>query len=216
MADDIVALLRGDPAVRQLNEHDLRQAISFFRCRMELMLSTTARRHPLGFLYASETVSDGIDLRFHLWPEGWHIPETQTGSEIHDHVYELNSLVLGGAVRHETFDAVPAQDGDRELLEVAYFGEASSLRRMGARVVLRRLTDEVHGAGTAYRLRPGIIHRASAVAAPAATLVLTVTPPAAAAPRVIIPVGHEAPQPFARRQLTDAEITEARKLLERL
>ncbi|WP_133239281.1 hypothetical protein [Microvirga sp. KLBC 81] len=180
------------------------------------MLNTTARRHPLGFLYASEAVSDGMNLRYHLWPEGWHVPETQAGGEIHDHIYQLNSLVLGGALRHETFEAVLAQDGDYELLEVAYSTAESSMCRTGARVVLRQLTNEVHGAGTAYRLAPGVIHRASAVAAPAATLVLTIPKSAAPAPRVLIPVGQGAPQAFARRQLTDGEIAEARKLLENL
>jgi hypothetical protein len=216
MVDDIVALLRGGPAVRQLTEPALRQAAAFLRTRIEPLLDTTARRHPLGFLYASEAVSDGMNLRYHLWPEAWHVPDTQTGSEIHDHVYELNSLVLGGALRHETFEAAPDQDGDCELLEVAYSGEESSLRRTGARVVLRRLTDDVHGAGTAYRLPPGIIHRASAVAAPAATLVLTVGQSPAPVPRVVIPDGYEAPQSFARRRLLDAEIAEARELLESL
>ncbi|WP_048707420.1 hypothetical protein [Microvirga massiliensis] len=216
MANNIVSLLRGAPAVRQLTEYDHLQAVSFFRSRMGSLLNTEVRRHPLGFLYASEVVSNGMSLRYHLWPEGWHVPATQTASEIHDHVYELNSLVLRGALRHETFEAVAAQDGDHELLEVAYSAEESSVLRTGARVVLRPLADEIHGVGTAYRLPPGVIHRASALAAPAATLVLTVAQPAAPAPRVFIPVGHEAPQPFARRQLTDGETAEARRLLENL
>jgi hypothetical protein len=213
MADNIISLLRGGAPVRQLNDDDVRQAVSFFRSQVEPLLNTTARRHPLGFLYASEAVSDGLSLRYHLWPEGWHVPETQSGSEIHDHVYELNSLVLGGVLRHETFEAVPTPDGDCELLEVAYSAEGSSLRRTETRVALRPLSNEVYGAGTAYRLSPGIIHRASAVAAPAATLVLTVAQSATPVPRVILPVGHEVPQPYERCQLTDGEILEARRLL---
>ncbi|MCU0885847.1 MAG: hypothetical protein MUC44_13065 [Beijerinckiaceae bacterium] len=216
MEDEIVALLQGGPPIRPWPEPDLQNARYFLRSRIEPILKTTARRHPLGFIYATEAISDGTSLRYHIWPKAWHVPEDQAGSEIHDHIYELNSLVLGGVLRHETFEAVPKLDGAYELLEVTYSKDRSLPELTGTRVDLRSLTDEIHMAGTAYRLLPGIIHRASAVRTPAVTMVLTIDKLPKLAPRVVVGVGYETPSSFDRRPLMHAEIVEALEVLESL
>jgi hypothetical protein len=62
----------------------------FFKSRFDTPLQAVARRHPLGFFYATEALSDAMMLRYHLWPSDWAVPTQEEGNDIHDHVYELN------------------------------------------------------------------------------------------------------------------------------
>jgi hypothetical protein len=54
------------------------------------------KTHPLGFFHLAEDVGQGAHLRVHVWPREWAVSNEQVGGEIHDHVFDLRSLVLVG------------------------------------------------------------------------------------------------------------------------
>lgn len=216
MDDDIRTVFSGAGPVREVNFDVLTRLRAFFRRRMDTLLETSTRRHPLGFFYAVEKLDDSATLRYHLWPENWSVPPDQMNGEIHDHIFELNSVVLSGAMRHETFSFVPSNKGNREILRVVYSGETSKLRRSGERGELKDISNEIYQPGTVYRVPAGTIHRAEALKSPAATLVLAISESNPPDPRVIIEYGHSIPPGFSRTKLQGADLLSARSILAHL
>lgn len=216
MQDEVIALLRDARSVRNLDSTTLASVAEFFRSRVDTLLEDSVRRHPLGFFYASEEVSQKSTLRFHVWPEDSSFADSQTGSEIHDHVYEFNSLIVAGKLRYETFEVLPNERGQYRLLHVTYSSEGSVLHPTGGRVDLEPVSDEVHGPGTIYHLASGVIHRATAIRMPAATVLLTVKDNQLCEPRVVVEHGNEFSQSFTRSLLETQEIAEVRRILSAL
>jgi hypothetical protein len=213
MRDEVIALLTAPEPVRTVAGKMLKQVICFFKARFEMRLQIGARRHPLGFFYATEELSDRMMLRYHLWPSDWAIPMQEQGNEVHDHVYELNSLLLHGAIRHETFEMIPADEGRLELFNVTYTDEGSALSNTCQRIELQTTTDSYYVAGTAYRLGPGVLHRVTPEQLPIATLVLTIRSDAAAAARVAVERGKPVATGFPRTSLTVQEAARIRTAL---
>jgi hypothetical protein len=177
------------------------------------MLESEFRCHPLGFYYATEHISAEHTLRYHIWPEGWVVPSSQKGSEIHDHVFELNSLVLLGELIHETFSFTPQTGGVHEIMRVQYIDEGTKIKRSSEFGRLSRDNEEVFMSGMAYRLGRGVIHRATARATPAATLVLAASDEEGGEPRVVIGRDDPSPEPYLRRRLEAAELARAKAVL---
>lgn len=213
MYDEVVAALESGPSVRRLEQSVFDRLAGFFRLRIEELLTTSARKHPLGFTYAADKLSAAMSVRYHLWPADWSVPEAALAADLHDHSYQLNSLVVGGALMHETFRTDPDREGAFEVLEVEYQDGTSVLRHTGHLLKLLEETRETHEAGTAYRLQVGQIHRVRAIRQPCATLVLTIMPTIVHAPRVLTPAGTASPGLNARPLLTAQEIAEARGAL---
>jgi hypothetical protein len=210
MRDAIVALLQAPGRVRRIDPTTLASVRSCFAERVEAHLGAGANRHPLGFLLVSEPLGGGACLRCHVWPAGWAVPQGQESGQTHDHSYELNSLVLLGSLRQQTFDAEFDVGGDHDVLRVDYTADASEPRSSGLRARLVAETDEIFDAGTAYRLPAARVHRVDAVARPLATIVLAVPVSGAPAPRVFVSSGHRAPGKFVRSPLDSSEIAAAR------
>lgn len=213
MCDEVLTALFSGQDVRRIEPAVFGRLAAFFCARMEELLPTAARMHPLGFVYALEKPQEGIGLRYHLWPASYAASDTEAAADIHDHSYELNSLVVGGELLHETFVVEERPDGPLDVLEVDYVDGASQLRRTGRRGALRQDSEARHASGTAYRLNPGHIHRVRTFGGFCATLVATRLNGGGQTPRVLLPVGAKVPTPNGRPRLTSRELHDARSAL---
>jgi len=212
MRDRLVSLLRQNGSPRTIDTSILKQVRTFFLDRVNSTLGS-ARRHPLGFLVIAEKIDSSLTLRYHVWPPGWSVPSDQIGSELHDHTYELNSLVIAGSIRQRTYRVTLDNSGNHNVFEVAYSDGSSTLVSTGQRARLETETDEVFVSGIAYRLLPGIPHYVEAIKRPCATIVLTVQSERPAAPTVFIPLDASAPGQFLRGLLNENEMEAVRTTL---
>lgn len=144
------------------------------------------------------------------------MPKQEEGKEIHDHVYELNSLVLAGSMQHETFGLTPTKGGRHEMFRVIYTHQGSGLCTTGQMVELQASTQHIYSAGMAYRLEAGVLHRVTPHMLPIATLVLTIRQDAPASARVVVEQGKEIGAGFCRKYLTAQDIERARAALAHL
>jgi hypothetical protein len=180
---------------------------SFFLERVRAGLEATAQRHPLGFFLISERIHDNFVLRYHIWTENWVIPVGQESGRIHDHCYELNSLVIAGSLNQRTFNVHVSNNGAHDIFEVHYRTMNSGLFPTGLRAHIELEYDETFDVGTAYRLPAGVIHCADPLKAPTATLVLAISIPGALPPRVLVEIGQDPPGEFNRAPLDLEEIS---------
>ncbi|WP_271599635.1 hypothetical protein [Bradyrhizobium sp. CCBAU 45384] len=185
----------------------IRQVQAFFRDRFKAMLASAVRHHPLGFLYMSEQIAEGTHLRYHFWPEDWLMPSLEQGKEDHDHSYRLTSIIVAGELRHQTFEAAHDANGTHEIFEVCYYSGDSALVPTGQVVRVACSGDQTYSAGECYTLSPGVIHRATPIKLPTATIVVTVDAMNMGRPRVLAEVGDAiAASSFHRGGLTASEI----------
>lgn len=161
--------------------------------------------HPLGFFHARRVLDDKRQLRFHVWPDGWRIPPDQVAAEIHDHIFDLNSLILRGTMRNETFDAWRNSPHTHRLVRVRYGGTASAVDGPEEPIKLSVVNDERHEASRIYRLPAGTLHRAAPALTPTITVVLATTGDQERSPRVAVELGASLPGPFERRPLNPNE-----------
>ncbi len=179
--------------LRQLMVDEVRSNIEKFRI------------HPLGFAYYTKNIGQLRTLRFHIWTTELTISDAQSAGDIHDHVFELNSTVVAGELRQETFQFSEATDGEYEIANVEYVGNRSIVQRSGRQGNLLIASDDIFDAGQAYRLPAQTIHRARPHKLPMATIVLACLQPAPPPPMVIIQRGRDIPSDFDRRLLIDPE-----------
>lgn len=128
--------------------------------------------HPLGFKVAR--LNQGcLSLRLHLWSG----PKSeQLGFEVHDHMFDLESLVLRGALHQRRFAMIADPQGDCVIYAVTYSSESSSLRKSEDFVRLECLSNERFTAGDLYKVKAGELHATTLDGVESAiTLVLTHT-----------------------------------------
>jgi hypothetical protein len=92
---------------------------------------------------------------------------------VHDHVFDIDSFIVQGAVRQTLYEAVSDPTGAWEAFQVSYDSGGSDLNATNNRMTLRVLREEVHREGDRYWLENGILHRLVPVTGAAVTLVLT-------------------------------------------
>jgi len=135
--------------------------------------------------------------------------DDQAGAEIHDHAYELYSLIIFGMLRDEIFEATPSDiDGCYKILQVSYTSGETHLHRIDSTVSLASISDKIYEPGDTHRLSIGSIHRSTAVNALAATVVLTSTKGESVDPGVVFKRGRTFSEPFDRSSLTSFENAE--------
>jgi hypothetical protein len=134
----------------------------------------TAFRHPLGFLHAELTslvseIPAGLRVRMHVWTEGTS-GDDELGL-VHDHMWQLTSLVLIGQLADVTIRTFPDQQGSHDAIRVTY-GEVNEFTHEG-RVRLQEVSRRLVTAGQIYRIPSRSIHETLIVQAPVATLLVT-------------------------------------------
>ena len=128
--------------------------------------------HPLGFRVAIVSGNGRLSLRLHVWPSA--AAEGQSGYNIHDHVFDMTSHVLVGALRQTRYDVSAGRPATHATYGVGYDDEGSFLAK--TQETVRAAPKEFSDVpiGSTYSLRAGEFHmleRASSLGA--ATLVLT-------------------------------------------
>lgn len=145
--------------------------------KFEAALSTSilagqpARCHPLNFVAIRIEDENGIGLRLHLWNDGFHFG--QSGFEVHDHIFELDSFVVEGIVRQTIYEIEPRDDGEFSAYEVNYERDAATLVPVRNQLKLRTVEVDDISQGSRYSLKPGVFHRLEPQTLTAITLVLT-------------------------------------------
>lgn len=198
MLAELIAFLRQEGSPRTASAELMAFAREYYRDWMRQHLFVRVRAHPLGFFHGVEPLADGLRLRFHLWADDWRLPEDQSGGDVHDHVFELNSLVLMGALSQKTFRFEPRSEGAYEVLTVQYGAAKSHVGRTGEIGELIETTNERYGSGSAYRLKSNVIHQVRPQQTPAATLVLAVPNRELEHPRIISRAGATPVATFER------------------
>jgi hypothetical protein len=204
MDDVLLRLLRGTSAAAGTEE--TRAATAMVTTLVGRDHQARWKTHPLGFFHLAEDVGESAHLRVHVWPRDWVVSDEQVGGDIHDHVFDLRSLVLIGSIANETFEAVEDRNGGFQTLNIEYDPGMSRVSPEGPRVRLEELSYCVHSPGEIYSVRTGVFHRSSAKATPAITLVLASSASAGRSPRVMVAAGHPPPPAFRRRSLSSHEL----------
>lgn len=126
--------------------------------------------HPLGFnVVKIETPPHS--LRLHLWKSSG---VEQPGFEVHDHIFNLRSRVIDGAIRHRAYQSVADQSGDKVFYRVEYSDHLSNLSKTQERLTLQIVDERVYRTGTSYSINAFDLHDAEMVeGVSAVTLVLT-------------------------------------------
>ena len=112
--------------------------------------------HPLGF-HVVKVGWGPHALRLHFWKPGG---VDQPGFEIHDHIFDLESRVIEGAIRHRVYTAAVDPDVLNAVYSVAYYGTESRLAKTDQRFRLNKRSDEVLTLGQLYRVEAGTFHDA--------------------------------------------------------
>jgi hypothetical protein len=210
MDGDLVDVFRQAGSVRLLDNRTLQRMRAAFKSRMSALLKSDVRCHPLGFFYATERVSSDYTFRYHLWPKGWAMPLSQAGSEIHDHIFELNSVIVAGEMLHETFRFVPREAGPFRLIQVKYGESGAALAPSDNRGDLFCSRKETMTSGTIYRLPVGVLHRATPLIAPTATVVLAIAA-SEQMPRIVVRNDQSLPQNYVRSLLDKKQADAAKR-----
>jgi len=174
------------------------------------------RYHPLGFFYSAIQVDDLRDLRFHVWPTTWSIPELQDGGELHDHNFGLTSAVIKGELCNENFDATEALNGRYNVLTVAYDGVGSKVKLSGTRVNLTLRDRSLQSEGSIYHVPAGTIHQTYPNQLPTATLVLAQKSENPSPPRVLSQNHLLANRSFNRTAISDKDEEQVSALIRML
>lgn len=204
MENEIVSLLRSSEK-EEIDDRSLLSSISeYFKERFLKDLESKCIMHPLGFIMTSRAVNQNESMRMHVWPPGWTIDLDQKSGRVHDHCYELRSLVLQGGMKHSTYDVSGGETKHFNVFEVRYHDGYSHLHPLGKVTGLTKVSDEEFKVGNLYCLKAGIPHSVC-VREHCATIALTSSVANSGAPRVFVPAGVSQPAPFERRILSEEE-----------
>jgi hypothetical protein len=131
--------------------------------------AATPRQHPLGFVYWERPLPAGSLFRVHLWLGNGY--ERRDGlTRVHDHIYDLDSLVMFGAIRNSIFSVEPAPSEQR-LVTVDRRSLGAELEFDGATVSAIEVSSDELRVGDLYSVPRGVFHVTSVVHPPALTLV---------------------------------------------
>jgi hypothetical protein len=110
--------------------------------------------HPLGFRVARINHGE-MALRLHLWKAA---VSEQPGFEVHDHMFDLTSHVVQGAIGQKVYKFADDQNGTKAIYSVAYEAGKSVIVKTSRRGELVLERAERFYAGTTYRLDAGELH----------------------------------------------------------
>src|SRR5689334_9287131 len=107
----------GSPRILDLT--DVASLRSLF-CEELMHNSENVQLHPLGFFYLRKEIDECSTLRFHVWPSDSKIPDSQKNGDLHDHIFELNSIILFGQIAQETFSFEHSEHGEYSVANIEY------------------------------------------------------------------------------------------------
>lgn len=161
--------MTGVELVAEIIDSGARPGLGAVLRAVEEMTAGTPRQHPLGFVYWQHSLSNGSSLRVHLWLDLEH--ERRDGlTHIHDHVYDLSSLVVFGVIVNKTYTVEPGPS-HQQLVSVDQATLDAEFELAGATVTTRVVSSDEWRAGATYSIPRGVFHATTVVGPPALTLV---------------------------------------------
>ena len=128
------------------------------------------RVHPLGFYYLINCTTVDITRRVHVWLK---LAGDRPINDIHNHSYDVESLVALGMLRNDLFHFTENANGMILEFRVSYKAGNSFLQSTGKHGAIETVKTFQTPAGKRYRLRAGLIHRAVVTAGPCVTVLKT-------------------------------------------
>jgi hypothetical protein len=117
----------------------------------------SAVRHPLGFLYAPLLRESSRALRLHIWLRDAPRPQLTT-SPIHDHTWQLTSLVVCGELENRIIHVYDADDPTHRIFEIRGIGSDDFLQPSERLVRFRCSAVERVRQGERYVVAAGQFH----------------------------------------------------------
>ncbi len=115
------------------------------------------RWHPLGFVHGTVGRVGDTAVRLHIWHPSLRRIQDPAWL-VHDHVWDLESLLLAGELTNEDYLSEQAPDGDRLLYTVAYNEQTSVLASSGLRVFSELDAATPIPVHETYRVSRGAFH----------------------------------------------------------
>lgn len=127
--------------------------------------------HPLGFLRLPLTDLNRLMPGFylHVWP-AWPGKRQDVDSEVHCHVFDLESEILVGALTNKEFEVQADPTGEYEVLEAQYDGALSHRLPTQRRVHCAERSSLTYVAGDRYWMARGTYHLTLVLHRPTVTL----------------------------------------------
>ncbi len=86
----------------------------------KLIPSLRWRRHGIGVIQAYIREGGGDEVRIHVWHPDLVRPGIADHGDIHDHRFDLHSVVLHGTLQHEEFHTEPDPDGPWRVHQITH------------------------------------------------------------------------------------------------
>jgi len=142
------------------NQAALPDALTTLKEALRLSHQLTPNWHALGFIHCKLFESAAGTLRLHIWPKNERNTLEQQ-SKIHDHVFDLTSLVLCGNITnvlHASSNRIESPSNPYELNYVEYNDKGSRLIASGKEFfALEKARSEIQK-GNTYKIEKGELH----------------------------------------------------------
>lgn len=169
--------------------------------------------HPLGFIHVKMAENtNGDTFRLHLWTAEYHHSDEQS-SKIHDHMFDIRSRVVFGAVKNTNYEFVSNDSGSFRVAIVNYLRNSSRLEETGFFGDITEVNSTFLVAPAEYRVPAFNLHETSTFNSNLSLTVVHTSHAAKYNPRALL--NRNAPLPPKRDPIPcDRELWS--KLLERI
>ena len=145
--------------------------------------ASSAQWHVLGFIHINLVSAGRETLRLHLWR---HVLGTESLWSIHNHSYELTSLVVAGCLQDRRFSVVPDPEALNQLYEVRYRENGSERIKLDRRIRCMEVGHYERETDETYGIPLGVFHSSLLTAdCPAAVTIVQTGCPTKSRPRVV-------------------------------
>lgn len=149
------------------NDLEMPAVLERLRAALPYMSELPTVGHPNGFVAMTLMENEGYDVRLHLWTGA---EKAQEEHAIHNHVYDLRSLVLIGGLRQIRWNVEADPQGSMEEFTVTYASAGSFLTSTGNTVSADVVEARNIVAGERYSVSAGEFHSITPSRLPTATL----------------------------------------------
>lgn len=159
-------------------------------------------RHPLGFYCCKLIQNKNISIRLHFWLKE---NQKQKNFEIHNHIFDLESYILIGAIQNIIYEPSLEKEGiPFNTFITSYNNEKSTITLKDSNIFLKVKERNTYLKSQKYTLTSNIIHQSNVMSEKAITLMYTLNTNNTVSPIVYSKVQVEKLK-FYRSYLTDSE-----------
>jgi len=153
-------------------------------------IGETIKFHPNGFLQLELSSTDhrrAPGLRFHIWTDSIP-PRRGQKFQTHDHIFDIDSYVLSGAICNVVYKVAPDENGGYCILEANAEGQ---LEPTGGRISCAASKTEIITSGSTYHIHKGDFHSSSPRDTFVSTLIYKNNTDFSLSPKIVAPLDDE-------------------------